>query len=104
MSAGAAKRVASNAAIAASKGVPVKGVHKIRFEGEYVRFIEGKALDKREILIHINRAADVTEDFRKVAEGVATLGYKAWSVRIEKRSAAEIVVGARTMINFGAIR
>src|SRR5882762_873929 len=44
-------------------------------------------------------ASDVTEDFRKVAERVASLGYKAWRVGIEKRFTVEIVVGARTMIN-----
>src|SRR6266567_3447261 len=41
----------------------------------------------------------VAKRLGEVAEGVASHGYKTWSVRIEKRCAVEIVIGARTMIN-----
>jgi len=44
--AGSAKRVASNAAIAAGESVPVKEVHKIGFKGKDVRFVQGEALDQ----------------------------------------------------------
>ena len=92
MSAGPAKRGASKAAIAAGEGVPVKQVHKIRFNGQHVRLVQREAFDQREVLIYITMAPYVPKRLRKVAEGVASLGYKVWSVWIEKRRAVKKVV------------
>ncbi len=57
-----------------------------------MRFVEREALDQGEILIHINRTANVSKDLRKVAECIASLGDKVWSVWIEKRRAIKEVV------------
>lgn len=92
LSTGPAKRAASNTAITASEGMPVKKIHKICLEGQNVSFIQRKALNERKILVHVARTAYVTEDFRKIAEGIASLCDKTWSIRIKESRAVEEIV------------
>ena len=57
-----------------------------------MRFIYGKALDEREILVLVGRAPDVAENLRKVTESIASLSHEAWSVWIKEHRAVKEVV------------
>src|SRR5882762_2150106 len=72
----------------------VKCVGNIHLKCQRVRLEEFGVLNDREILIHISRIPQIGYELRQVPENVPALGYEARCIRIEKRSAIEIIVAA----------
>ena len=91
---GNAERAAKYVAVAASKYVPVESVDEVYFEGQGMRFKEGRALDDRKILVDVPGVPDTAHGYRQISEDVSALGNQAVCIRLEKRGAVEKIIGA----------
>ncbi len=97
---GHAESATADKAIQRSKDMPVEGIGNVSLEYERVSFANRSALNNRKILAEVMLAANVAECQRQVSKLVAALSDKSGGILVEEGGAIEIVVGARTHVNF----